>query len=86
MAALIYPKDTMKSLKNFTGDSKEDFELKSQEVQKIHQILYKFTHEKMHAFFNWPPLKTLFQTFINLEQGRIPKSLNKQMAAMLSLT
>lgn len=56
------------------------------EVQNIHDILYKFTHEKMYLFFKCKQLSSLFKHYVTQAQDYIPKGFQEQLSLMLRLS
>lgn len=84
MASLINSKDTKKSLRYFVQDE-DELVKKEQEITKIHDILYKFTHDKMRSFFEYPQLKFLFSNFVEKQKDNIPKGFGTQLQLMMEL-
>lgn len=82
-AAFLNSKDTIKSLDLFCPE--EQVEVGKERVNKIHDILYKFTHEKMGVFFEYSLLSSLFKKFVEAEEDSLPKGYKQQLEAMLTL-
>jgi len=96
-AAFINPKDTKNrfiraQLERLAGDIQNSnlFESlllsKSKEVDKIHDILYKFTHDKMTLFFEYKEYAHLFKYYVKTAQDFIPKGFREQLDLMLNMT
>lgn len=75
MAALLYPQEMIKriesfvypnGIKNFTPKKviKRKLDSHKGHVEKLHDILYKFTHEKLDKFISVPELALLFMYYI----------------------
>lgn len=84
MAALINSKDMIKSARYFLRED-ESLEELIAEINKVHDILYKFTHEKMHSFFEYTELRFLFTHYVGDQKQNIPKGFNQQLETMLCL-
>lgn len=83
MAALINSKDMIKSAKYFINE--ESFDEKIEEINKVHDILYKFTHEKMNQFFEYSQLNFLFKNYVDKQKENIPKGFYQQLELMMAL-
>ena len=75
MGALLYPQEMIKriesfvypnGIKNFTPKKvvKRKLDTHKQQVDKLHSILYKFTHEKLEKFIAVPELAVIFLNYI----------------------
>lgn len=75
MGALLYPQEMIKriesfvypnGIKNFTPKKvvKRKVDTHKQQVEKLHSILYKFTHEKLEKFISVPELAAIFLNYI----------------------
>jgi hypothetical protein len=75
MGALLYPQEMIKriesfvypnGIKNFTPKKvvKRKLDTHKQQVEKLHSILYKFTHEKLDKFISVPELAVVFMNYI----------------------
>ena len=75
MGALLYPQEMIKriesfvypnGIKNFTPKKvvKRKLDTHRQQVEKLHSILYKFTHEKLEKFVSVPELAAIFLNYI----------------------
>jgi len=75
MASLLYPQEMIKriesfvypnGIKNFTPKKviKRKLDSHKGHVEKLHDILYKFTHEKLDKFISVPELALLFMHYI----------------------
>lgn len=75
MGALLYPQEMIKriesfvypdGIKNFTPKKvvKRKVDTHKQQVDKLHSILYKFTHEKLEKFISVPELAAIFLNYI----------------------
>lgn len=75
MGALLYPQEMIKriesfvypnGIKNFTPKKivKKKLETFKLQVEKLHSILYKFTHNKLEKFISVPELAVIFQNYI----------------------
>ena len=70
--SFVYPE----GVKTFTPKKvvKRKIETHKQQVDKLHSILYKFTHEKLDKFISVPELATIFLNFILNGAGEDVKS------------
>lgn len=63
LGCLVYPQDTKRNVEKFIS-SEESTQEKSSNylslIQKIHDILYKYSHEKLESFCKVPALAHLF--------------------------
>ena len=62
MGALLYPQDAKRNVDRFcrAGDDREDvMEL----IQNVHDVLYKYSHEKLSYFCSVPELAFLFEHY-----------------------
>ena len=95
-AAFINSKDTKtkfisQQVKNelCEGYTEEQYgarlESKIAEVDKIHDMLYRFTHDKMSSFFEYNQLTFLFKTYVKQAKEFIPKGFRDQLDTMLEL-
>ena len=75
MGALLYPQEMIKriesfvypnGIKNFTPKKvvKRKLDTHREQVEKLHSILYKFTHEKLDKFIGVPELAVIFMNYI----------------------
>ncbi|CAI2382360.1 unnamed protein product [Moneuplotes crassus] len=83
-SAFLNSKDTIKTIDLYTSEESE-IESKKQQVRKIHDILYKFTHEKMGVFFEYSLLNFLFKKFVEVEKESLPKGYMQQLETMQTL-
>lgn len=74
--AKLYP-ERYSTFENNTRDKMQE------EVEKIHDILYHFTYEKMILFFEYQELGYLFKHFANSTKQYIPKGFHEQLETML---
>jgi hypothetical protein len=61
LGALLYPQDTKRNVMKFGGglSKKQRLDL----IQKVHDVLYKYSHEKLDYFCNVPALAFLFKHY-----------------------
>ena len=80
LGCLLYPQEMVRGIesfvypdgvKNFTPKKvvKRKIETHEQQVDKLHSILYKFTHEKLDKFIAVPELAAIFMNFIQYGAG-----------------
>lgn len=74
LACLLYPQDLMRNIDSFIKEKgAEDFESAKKEYkqisQKIHDTLYKYSHDKLDFFVSKPELSFLFCYFYEKGAG-----------------
>jgi hypothetical protein len=62
MGALLYPQDTKRNVDRFcrADDDREDL---MELIQNVHDVLYKYSHEKLSYFCSVPELAFLFEHY-----------------------
>lgn len=81
IGSLLYPQEMVRGIesfvypdgvKNFTPKKvvKRKIEVHKEQVDKLHSILYKFTHEKLDKFITIPELAAIFLNFIQNGAGK----------------
>ena len=69
LSALLYPQDTKRNLKKFVAHINKETDLEVTEsilstlVNKVHDVLYKYSHEKLEYFCSVPALAHLFSFY-----------------------
>lgn len=80
LGCLLYPQEMVRGIESFVYPDgvktftpkkvvKRKIETHKQQVDKLHSILYKFTHEKLDKFIAVPELAAIFMNFIQYGAG-----------------
>jgi hypothetical protein len=80
LGALLYPQEMVRGIESFVYPEgikpftpkkvvKRKIETHKQQVDKLHSILYKFTHEKLDKFIAVPELAAIFLNYIQFGAG-----------------
>jgi len=80
LGALLYPQEMVRGIESFVYPEgikpftpkkvvKRKIETHKQQVDKLHSILYKFTHEKLDKFIAVPELAAIFMNYIKYGAG-----------------
>lgn len=79
LACLLYPQDLSRNIDIFIAKKEEPTKEKHKEykglVAKIHDTLYKYSHDKLEFFVSKPELSDLFMHFYNNGAENIKKDL-----------
>lgn len=81
LGCLLYPQEMTRGIESFVYPDgiktftpkkvvKRKIETHKQQVDKLHSILYKFTHEKLDKFISVPELAAIFLNFIENGAGK----------------
>ena len=81
LGALLYPQEMVRGIESFVYPDgvkpftpkkvvKRKIETHRQQVDKLHSILYKFTHEKLNKFILVPELAAIFLNYIHFGAGK----------------
>ncbi|CAI2362316.1 unnamed protein product [Moneuplotes crassus] len=81
LGCLLYPQEMTRGIESFVYPDgvktftpkkvvKRKIETHKQQVDKLHSILYKFTHEKLDKFISVPELAAIFVNFIQNGAGK----------------
>lgn len=76
LGCLVYPQDAKRNVSKFLeGTSPDEREAKKEEylflIDKIHNVLYKYSHEKLESFCKIPALAHLFNFYFSQSQDKL---------------
>lgn len=79
LGCLVYPQDAKRNVSKFLETiSPDEREAKREEylffIQKIHEVLYKYSHEKLESFCKIPALAHLFKFYFAQSQDKLEAS------------